>query len=202
MSPATKKSSGSRKSRSLRDEHSEATRAALVKSARTLFGSGGYATVSLDEIASNARVTKGALYHHFDNKRELFRAVCEQIEQELSQRALESGLQERDLLAGFLSFLDAFSEPEVQQIVSRDSPAVLSWDEQRAIQAEHGLGAIKAGLEAAMAGGQIAKQPVEPLAKLFLATLCEGAAIISHSSQPNKAREEVRGALSGLVRGL
>jgi AcrR family transcriptional regulator len=191
-----------RSPRTLRDEHSEATRMALVKSARSLFGSRGYPAVSLDEVAAKARVTKGALYHHFDNKKDLFRAVCDQIEHELGQKALESGMQEMDLLAGFYAFLDAFADPKVQQIVMRDSPAVLSWEEHRAIQAEHGLGAITTGLEAAMAAGQIDAQPVEPLAKLFLATLCEGAAVIANAPDPGKARRQVRSALKRLVSGL
>jgi AcrR family transcriptional regulator len=187
---------------SLRTEHSEATRGALVKSARKLFGRKGYANVSLDEIVAQARVTKGALYHHFDNKRELFRAVSEGIERELSQTALDSGVEQQDFLAGLQAFLDACLARDVQQIVMQDSPSVLGWEGHRALQAKYGLGAIITGLEAAMSQGTIEKQPVDPLAHLILATLSESACMIAAAKNPDAARRKVGRSLTRLIEGL
>jgi AcrR family transcriptional regulator len=187
---------------SLRTEHSEATRDALVKSARKLFGRKGYANVSLDEIVAKARVTKGALYHHFDNKKELFRAVSEEIERGLSQTALDSGVEQQDFLAGLQAFLDACLAPDVQQIVMQDSPSVLGWDGHRALQAKYGLGAITTGLEAAMSQGKIEKQPVDPLAHLILATLSESACMIAAAEDSDAARRKVGRTLTRLIEGL
>jgi AcrR family transcriptional regulator len=190
------------KKTTLREEHAEGTRLAVLKSARKLFGKRGYAAVSLDEITDDARVTKGALYYYFPNKKELFRAVSEEAEQELSERALASGTEKADLLAGLQGFLDACLDPDIQQIVMRDSPSVLGWDEHRNLQAKYGLGAITTGLEAAMAMGAIEKQPVQPLAHVILATLGEGACMIAASSDADAVHKEFSAVLERLVAGL
>ena len=187
---------------SLRAKHSEATRGAMIKSARKLFGRKGYANVSLDEIVTQARVTKGALYHHFENKKELFRAVSEEIERELSQSALDSGVEQQDFVAGLQAFLDACLAPDVQQIVMQDSPSVLGWDGHRALQAKYGLGAITTGLEAGMNQGTIEKQPVDPLAHLILATLSESACMIAAAENSTAARRKVGKTLTRLIEGL
>jgi AcrR family transcriptional regulator len=187
---------------SLREEHAEGTRRALLESARELFGKRSYADVSLDEITRHARVTKGALYYHFPNKKELFRAVSEEAEKELSHRALESGTEQSDLLAGLQAFLDACLDPDIQQIVMRDSPAILGWDEHRNLQTKYGLGAITTGLEAAMAAGALEKQPVQPLAHALLATLGEGACMIAAADKPDAVHKEFSATLQRLVDGL
>jgi AcrR family transcriptional regulator len=187
---------------SLRAEHSEATRTALLKSARRLFGRRGYTNVSLDEIVARARVTKGALYYHFENKKELFAAVSEEVERELAHIALDAGVEQNDLLAGLQAFLDACLAPDVQQIVMRDSPAVLGWEGHRALQSKYGLGAIKTGLEAAMAPGKVERQPIDPLANLVQAMLSECACMIAASERPDRARKEVGRTLARVIEGL
>src|SRR5215218_490952 len=102
-------------------ERSEATRAALMEAGRRLFAERGYAAVGTEEIVRQAGVTRGALYHHFDGKRELLAAVYEQIESEIAAQLGESvragaGPMET-LAAGAEMFLDHCLEPEVQQIV-------------------------------------------------------------------------------------
>ena len=96
---------------SRRDAHTEATRRALLREARRLFAAHGFAGGGIEEIARRARVTTGALYHHFANKRELFEAVAEQVEQELMLRAVEAAAGETDLWrmleAGIGVMLDA-----------------------------------------------------------------------------------------------
>src|SRR6476620_523264 len=113
----------------------EATRAALIAAARELFAARGYAGVGTEEIVQRAGVTRGALYHHFTGKDDLFRAVYERVEQELTQRIVTEvplvGDPVAVLRGGTAVFLDACLEPEVQQICLLDAPAVLGYDEWR-----------------------------------------------------------------------
>src|SRR3954454_524487 len=151
-------------------ERTEATRAALITAARPLFADRGYAGVGTEEIARAAGVTRGALYHHFEGKRELFEAAYEQIEIELAERIASGALRTNAssplaaMKAGTEMFLLASTEPETQQIVLLDGPSVLGWDRWREIATEHGLGLIEATLQAAIEAEEINSQPVRPLA--------------------------------------
>src|SRR3712207_1328156 len=101
-------------------EQSEATRTALIAAARGLFTERGYAAVGTEEIVRAAGVTRGALYHHFSGKDDLFVAVFEEVEQELTQRIAEAALSAGDpyeaLRIGAQAFLDSATEPAVQRI--------------------------------------------------------------------------------------
>ncbi|MGH2950711.1 MAG: TetR/AcrR family transcriptional regulator, partial [Solirubrobacterales bacterium] len=125
-------------------ERSQATRAALIGAARELFADRGYAGVGTEEIVKGAGVTRGALYHHFGGKRDLLRAVYEQMESEFMERiaaAASPGAGALETMrAGAEMFLDHCLEPDVQRIVLLDAPAVLGWDEWREIGADYGLG--------------------------------------------------------------
>lgn len=189
-------------------ERSEATRAALVQAARPLFAERGYAGVGTEEIVRAAGVTRGALYHHFDGKRELFEAVYAQIEAELAQRIAEGALRPgiasplEAMRAGAEMFLDSCTEPEVQQITLLDGPSVLGWDRWREIGAEHGLGLIEATLQAAIESGAIAEQPVRPLAHVLMGALDEAAMLVARAEDPAAARAEVGRTIDTLVAAL
>src|SRR3954469_3986251 len=114
-----------------RESEAQATRDALISVALELFTKRGYAGVSMEEIVARAKVTRGALYHHFTDKRDLFRAVFERVEGELTER-IGAQMEATDdswelLLAGMRSFLDACEEPAVKQISLTDAPSVLGW---------------------------------------------------------------------------
>ncbi len=189
-------------------ERSEATRDALIEAARALFAERGYAAVGTEEIVRAAGVTRGALYHHFDGKRDLFEAVYERIEVELAQRiasgALDSGATEplEAMRAGAEMFLQAATEPEAQRIVLLDGPSVLGWDRWREIAAEHGLGLIEATLQAAIEAGAIAEQPVRPLAHVLMGALDEAAMLVARAEDPELMRAEVSRTLDALLGGL
>ncbi len=187
-------------------ERSQATREALIAAARELFGDRGYAAVGTEEIVRAAGVTRGALYHHFDGKRELLEAVYEQIEGELTERIAEGALSGSDpmeaMQAGAAMMLEACLEPEVQRIVFLDAPAVLGWDRWREIAAGYGLGLIEASLQAAIDAGQIAPQPVKPLAHVLMGALDEAAMLVARAEDPDVARAEVGGTLNRLLDGL
>jgi AcrR family transcriptional regulator len=189
-------------------ERSDATRAALVAAARPLFADRGYAGVGTEEIARAAGVTRGALYHHFDGKRELFEAVYERIEIELAERIASGALQANAssplaaMRAGAEMFLLASTEPETQQIVLLDGPSVLGWDRWREIATEHGLGLIEATLQAAVEAGEIDSQPVRPLAHVLMGALDEAAMLVARADDAERMRAEVGQTLGALLNGL
>jgi AcrR family transcriptional regulator len=189
-----------------REVEAQATRDALVRAARELFTKRGYSGVGTEEIVARAKVTRGALYHHFDDKRDLFRAVFEQVERDLMER-IGARMEATDdpwelMLAGMRSFLDACEEPAVKQIALTDAPSVLGWQEWREIDNRHGLGLTRAALQGSVDAGVLRPIAVEPMAHLFVAALSEAAFVIAHAERPRKARNEVERALVQLVEGL
>jgi len=195
-------------SRRTQAERSEATRSALVAAARPLFAERGYAGVGTEEIVRSAGVTRGALYHHFEGKRELFEAVYEGIEAELAQRIAAGALEANAsspleaMRAGAEMFLAACTEPDVQRIVLLDGPSVLGWDRWRQIAADHGLGLIEATLQAAVDTGAIEPQPVRPLAHVLMGALDEAAMLVARAEEPDAMRAEVGRTLAALLDGL
>jgi AcrR family transcriptional regulator len=187
-------------------ERSEATRAALIAAARRLFAERGYAAVGTEEIVREAGVTRGALYHHFDGKRELLRAAYEQLESELSAQfasEITPGAEPLQVLReGAETFLDQCLEPEVQQIALLDAPAVLGWEEWRRIAAKYALGLIEGVLAHGIEIGQIRAQPVRPLAHALMGALDELAMVVARADDPVAARAEAGETISGLLAGL
>src|SRR5215212_10154767 len=189
-----------------REAEARATREALIGAALELFTERGYSAIGTEEIVSRAKVTRGALYHHFEDKRDLFRAVFERVEGDLMERigATMGGADDawELMLAGMRSFLNACEEPAVKQISLTDAPAVLGWEEWREIDNRHGLGVTRAALERAVAAGVLRPIAVEAMAHLFVAALSEAAFVIAYADRPRKARAEVEEALVQLVEGL
>jgi AcrR family transcriptional regulator len=189
-----------------REAEARATREALIQAALELFTERGYSGVGTEEIVARAKVTRGALYHHFTDKRDLFRAVFERVEADLMERigaTMESADDPYELMiSGMRAFLDACEEPAVKQISLTDAPAVLGWQEWREIDNRHGLGLTRAALDGAVQAGVLRPIATEPMAHLFVAALSEAAFVIAHSKQPRKARAEVEEALVQLVEGL
>jgi AcrR family transcriptional regulator len=185
---------------------SEATRAQLVGVATRLFSERGYAGVGTEEIVRQAGVTRGALYHHFADKRGLFRAVHEGVERNVVRGivAAVAGIADpwEIMVAGARAYLDACVDPTVMRITLIDAPAVLGWSEWREIDARHGLGLVEAVLRAAMDGGVLRPQPVEPLAHLLLAAMAEAGLMVATAPDPPAARERVEMPLLSLLEGL
>src|SRR6516164_4313629 len=146
-------------------ERAADTRDALIAAARPLFASPGFAGVSMEAIVRAAGVTRGALYHHFADKTELFAAVFEQVEDEVAVRMGEAitasnqtdPIEVMRLGAGF--WLDACSDPEVQRIVLVDAPAVLGWTRWTEIGNRYNIGMVRALLTEAIETGRIPPQP-------------------------------------------
>jgi AcrR family transcriptional regulator len=187
-------------------ERSDATRRELVKVARRLFAKRGYAATPIEEIVRSAQVTRGALYHHFDDKRDLFRAVFEEMESELSKHVMAAtaaeSRSELHLDVGSQAMLDACLDPAVQRIVLLDAPSVLGWETWHEIEERHGLGLLQGALEMAMEAGHIERQPAGPLAQVVLGALMEAALAIARADDVEAARAEIGASVARLIRGL
>jgi AcrR family transcriptional regulator len=187
-------------------ERSRATRAALIEAAHRLFTERGYAAVSADEIVSAAGVTRGALYHHFEDKRDLFRATFEEFERSLTEDialALQAaGDPATGIAIGIAKFLDMCERPDVIRLGLTEAPAVLGWAEWRSIQARHGLGLIQSTIEATARTGAPLPAPPDMLAHLILSVMIEAALYIAHASDRRAARLQAERGLLALLSGL
>jgi AcrR family transcriptional regulator len=189
-----------------RGEQAAATRAALVRVARELFAARAYADVGTEEIVRAAHVTRGALYHHFEDKRDLFRAVHAQLAQEVLATIVERTAGSADpweaLTRGIRAFLDACTDPAVIRISHLDAPAVLGWAEWREVDAHHWLGVVSMALQENMDAGLLRRQEVQPLAHMLLGAMVEASMMIANAPDPKAARREVEAPLLALLEGL
>src|SRR5215204_6014357 len=183
------------KGRRTQAERRASTRRALLDAARSLFAEKGYHGAAAEEIVGRAGLTRGALYHHFEDKKE--GEIDEEIE--AAERA-QSGLPEA-VMAGYRSFLDAVLDPEMRRTFFLEGPSVLGW-EWREIDARHAVGKIEEGLESLIAEGFMEPQPVRPLARLINGALLEAAFFVAASEDPETASDEAWGAMERLVSGL
>jgi AcrR family transcriptional regulator len=192
--------------KSRKEEQSEATRGVLLDTAERLFAAHGFAGTATEEIVAAAGVTRGALYHHFTDKRDLFRAVFLRLEERMMTDVAELAAGAADpwqaLRAGAHGFLDVCLEPKVQRIALIDAPSVLGWAEWREIDARYALGLVQAALQAAVDGGYVARQPVEPLSHLLLGALTEAALFIARATDRGDARRTVGASIDFLLEGL
>lgn len=194
--------------RSRREEYSESTRAALVASAMELFAESGYAETSLDVIASAARVTKGALYHHFPGgKKALFTACFNQLEEEVHERlvaqaALTDGTPWECARSSLRTFLDICLEPTYRRIVWQEGPHVMGFGEWWECEERHALGLIRSMLGELMAGGDIQELPLEPLARTISGALAGAATAIGLAHDPEAVRADFELVVARLLFGL
>ncbi|ANY22118.1 TetR/AcrR family transcriptional regulator [Gordonia terrae] len=186
-------------------ERTAATRAALIAAGRKLFGERGFADVGTQEIVAEAGVTRGALYHQFDDKKGLFVAVYDDVEQSIvaqiaeavGDRAGEDPLAA--LKAGMRLFLRLCTEPEVHRITLVEAPSVLGWSEWRARGEEFGFALVEGLIAAAIATGQAVEQPTRPLAHVAIGALDEAALFVAAADDREAATEQVAAVLERIV---
>lgn len=182
----------------------EATRAKLLAAARDLFGERGYAGVGTEEVVRAAGVTRGALYHQFADKRELFEAVLIELEQQvLTVAAQRMAEHPDDVLAAFKAgchgWLEASADPATGRILLTDGPAVLGLDGWRAVAEEHGLGVVKASLAHGMETGAIKRRPIDPLAHVIVGALDEAALYVARAEDRPAALAEMTEIVDRMV---
>jgi AcrR family transcriptional regulator len=190
----------------LRSQHVEATRRAVLAAARALFGRKGYGQTSVDEIAAAARVTKGAVYHHFAGKEALFRAVYSEVEAEAQARTAEAidpaGSAIDRIVAGVSAYLDVALDEEVRRITLIDGPTVLGLEPEGPADQQPGYVFLRSSLAAAIADGQIIDLDPGVLAHLIGGLALLGGLLIARASDPDQTRAALGPALDALLRGL
>lgn len=181
---------------------------ALIAAARPMFASPGYSEVSLENIVRAAGVTRGALYHHFADKKELFAAVFERVEGEVALRMAEhvAATGHTDpvelMRAGAAFWLDACAEPEISRIVLVDAPAVLGWTRWSEIGNRYNIGLVRTLLTDAIDSGRIPPQPVEASAHVLLGAMREACLFLVRAEDRAQARQDAGSVIDGMIRGL
>ena len=185
------------------EERRSSTRAALLAAGRELFTARGFADVPAEEIVRTAGVTRGAMYHHFGDKTELFAAVFEQLEAEITDQladALANVPAEELMPAAISGFLDICARPDVLRIALADAPAALGWQRWREIERRHGLGLVNALL--AQRAAERGEEVPTFLGQVVLGAVIESALLIAHADDPAAARRDAEASLGALIAGL
>lgn len=189
-----------------RDEYAEATRKAIVEAALELFSLRGYAHTSLDDVAEAARVSKGAIYHHFANKQAVFEAVLVQVDaafvaQIVAAIAGRSGGW--DVLSRALNaYLDASVDPVFCRLALQEGPIALGWERWRQIGQENIFGHFADLMKRHCADAFVMEASTELVLRTLVGALHEMALSISGSTDPQRAKEEARTLITELVASL
>lgn len=182
----------------------EQTRRDLIDAGRELFVDPGYFKTSIGDLVTKSGVgTRGAFYHHFKDKAELFRAVFEDVENDLTLRSIAAPPAGADpwerLTSGLHGFLRAAQEPAVQRVMLIDGPVVLGWKTLRKIQERNSIAIINGVVREAIAAGIIDDQPVGELTHMLVAALEEASLLVVHAANPTAARRRAAKVLDRLL---
>lgn len=189
-------------------ERAAETREALIEAARPLFAAQGFADIALEAIVRAAGVTRGALYHHFADKTELFAAVLEKVEGELAARMGEaiSASNQTDpvevMRLGAEFWLDVSSDPEVQRIALIDAPVVLGWTRWTEIGDRYNTGMVRALLTNAVDTGRIPPQPIEATVRTILGAMREATLFVARADDHDQARQDAGAVINRLIQAL
>src|SRR5687767_981128 len=168
-------------------ERTQRSREALTAAAARLFAEQGYAATSTEAVLAAAGLTRGALYHHFKDKRDLFDAVCQQLHAETAAALLQAAEAQPDpvdgLIAGCLVFIDEVARPEARRILLIEAPSVLGWERWNEIDRAHGFGLLVEGVREAVEAGAMAGDP-EVLAHLLNGGLNQAVVWAAQSGDP------------------
>ena len=191
---------------SRRQEYSASTRRALVDVATELFTERGYAGTSLDEIVAGARVTKGALYHHFSGKQALFQSVFEKVEERAArdiQRAVRGHHDPWEkALGGLRAFLEVLQQPGYRRIVIADGPAVLGYEKYREQEERTTFGIVQEIVSSVLSSYELEPSMVETFSRVFFGAMSAAGAAVSSAEDTRKAGAEVEAAIAYILPGL
>jgi AcrR family transcriptional regulator len=192
--------------RSRREEYAEATYQALLDSAAACFAQNGFAATSLDEVAQHARLTKGAIYHHFASKRDLFRAVLERQSMMAADQIAQAGAEAPDTWTGIVQALDVFlgtvSEPVYQRLCWIEGPSALGFEEWWACGEKYEIEVIRTLMARAAEVGDLAFTDLGMLAHVIFGAVVAGVLAMARSEAPDVERERFRGTMLTLFAGL
>lgn len=193
--------------KSRKEANLEATRTALLAAARKHFARVGYSRAQTAKIAADARVTTGALYHHFGSKKRLFQAVAEQIEVEiLAESSAIQGTPEGDpwtrFKAAFERLVDVCASADVQRITFVEAPQVIGPEAWREIEMRYAYGALHKRLPLMIEAGLLKPYPIELIARTLLALLREASAELAHPKQDPAVRKQVSDFTASILSSL
>ena len=192
--------------RSRRVDYTESTRQALVDSGLDLFTKRGYAGTSLEAIVKRARVTKGALYHHFSGKQALFEAAFDQVEtsamNKLTEAVAGEGTAWERALEGIHAYVGVCLEPAYQRIVIHEAPVVMGWERWREAEEHFSYGLVRETVESLVEAGEIEQLPVEVTARILFGALSAGAETIAGSPDPKKTAMDVTKTITTVMTGM
>ncbi len=189
-----------------RVEQGQQTRRHLLDVARALFVQHGYDATSIELVLERASISRGALYHHFSSKRDLFEAVLDDVEGRLAQATLQAAAGLDDPLAmvraGCHAFLRKARDPDIARIVLTDAPAVVGWQRWREIDERHSFGVLKLGVASTPAGAALSAAVQDTLAHVLLSALLELGTLIARSDKPRATERTARDVLDRLLERL
>ncbi len=189
-----------------RQEYSASTQRALVEVATELFTERGYAGASLDEIVAGARVTKGALYHHFSGKQALFESVFERVEDDATsaiRKAVRGAGNPWDkAIAGLRTFLEIVQQDEYRRIVIQEGPAVLGYERYREQEERSTFGIVQDIVSSVLATYDLEPSMVETFSRVFFGAMSAAGAAVSSADDTKRASAEVEAAIVFILTGL
>ncbi|GAB3533679.1 TetR/AcrR family transcriptional regulator [Arthrobacter tecti] len=187
-------------------KQSEETAQLLVTVAMELFGTRGFAEVGLEEVAANAQVTRGAVYHHFGSKIGLFKAVLDRVQKDVADQITEAAARATSgwdgLVAGCHAFIGSGSDPLVHRIMLIDAPAVVGWREWMNLDAAHSRRLLEAALQRLEKDGVIAPDLATPATRLLSGAMNEAALWIARSEEPERDLQLAGAALDRMLNSL
>ena len=191
--------------KSLRDRHAQQTTATILKAATAVFVSDGYALTTIGKIARKGRVTSGAIYHHYEDKKDLFQAVAEQVTSQMVSAAASAVTAEKDpwkkLSAGVSAVLSASSAPEVK-LAFLEAPMVLGLDTWRAIELKHTAPLLTEVLESLIASKQLSAAQAPLLGRLLRGVMVEAAMAIAESTNAREAQGHLSSMVDAMIMSL
>ena len=179
---------------SRRQQYSASTKRALVDVATDLFTEQGYAGTSLDAIVAGARVTKGALYHHFSGKQALFEAVFENVEADASKRIGKVVRTTKDpwekATLGLRTFLEVVQEPAYRRVVIQEGPVVLGYERYREQEERSTFAIVQEIVASVLAAYDLEPSMVETFSRVFFGAMSSAGPACERetSSSPGRPR--------------
>jgi len=189
--------------RTRREEYAAATRQALLVAGQDVFASEGYQAAGIETISRAARVTRGAFYHHFEDKRALFDAVVVSLQAEAAARVQETSKGEAKiwerLYTGIDAYLDVSIEPSYARIVVQEAPVVLGTARFAEIEEKYPMALLKATLKALKREGELVFDDIDMLGRMLDAVICELSIMLAASSDQRKIRARGHRVIEGML---
>lgn len=193
---------------SRRTQYSTSTRKALIKVAEEMFTKNGYSGTSLDAIVAGARVTKGALYHHFTGKQAIFEAAFEGIEKAASKRIKKAIKEARDpwskAISGLHEFLTIVQDPAYQRVVIQEGPAILGYERFRAQEERSTFNLLQAIVQSVLKAGKndVSDEMAETFSRIFFGAMSAAGESVTRADDPKLAVARVEAAIAYILAGL